>query len=184
MVNLKIKNNYMKSVLLISLMGLFNNCEKIYSDDKLSLSKKEYNGHQLKIDGYYYNVNKFSNKASVYVFFKNGVLLNAGAGYDLTVPNNIELALSSPDLINKLKQDKTCWGLFRIDSNIIEFERWYHSGGSQKKVFVNSGIIINDTTFHITSSRRSDGSDKKFEDEIYKFRKYSPKPDSTNSYTP
>ncbi len=181
MVNLKFKNNFIKNILLISLLCLFNNCEKIFPDDNLSLTKTDYKGNQLKINGYYYTI-YLNNKASVYVFFNNGVLLNAGDGYDLTVPNDIEDVLSSTDKINKLKQNKTCWGLFKVDSNFIEFERWYHSSGSQKIVYLKSGKIINDTSFQITSSKRTDGSDKRSENKIYYFKKYEPKPDSTNSF--
>ena len=163
-------------------MSLFNNCEKIYPDDKLSLTKTEYTGQQLKIDGYYYTINKFSNKASVYVFFNNGVLLNVGGGFDLTKSNDIENALSSFAFISKLKQDKTAWGLFIVKSDIIEFEHWYHSGGSQKIVYLKSGIIINDTSFQITSSKRTDGSELRAKNEIYYFKEFSPKPDSTNAF--
>ncbi len=174
----------MKFFLLISLMCLFNNCEKIYPDDKLSLTKTEYTGQQLKIDGYYYTINKFSNKASVYVFFNNGVLLNAGDGYDLTVPNYIENSLSSTSFINKLKGIKFSWGLFNVEGNNISLERWYSSTGGPLKTYIDFGTIINDSTFQITNSMRSDGTEKRSENIIFKFKKFSPKPDSTNSFTP
>lgn len=164
-------------------MGLFNNCSKIYSDDKLTLAKRPYIGNQLKIDGYYYTIYQI-NKASVYVFFNNGVLLNAGDGYDLTVPNYIENSLSSTSFINKLKGIKFSWGLFNVEGNNISLERWYSSTGGPLKTYIDFGTIINDSTFQITNSMRSDGTEKRSENIIFKFKKFSPKPDSTNSFTP
>jgi hypothetical protein len=76
---------------------------------------------------------------------------------------------------------KDCWGVFNIKDNIIKFERWYPGQGA-KKAYVREGIILNDTTFHITKSYRSNGSELKDADEVYHFRKFSPKPDSTNVF--
>jgi hypothetical protein len=71
--------------------------------------------------------------------------------------------------------------VFIIEDNVIKFERWYPSERPYN-AFVREGVILKDTTFHITKSYRSNGTEKREKDEIYHFRKFSPKPDSTNVY--
>lgn len=74
------------------------------------------------------------------------------------------------------------WGLFVIDNQTIKFERYYPSDDITRWTYIREGIILNDTTFLITTSYRSDGSDFSIKNEIYHFRQFSPKPDSTNNF--
>ena len=62
------------------------------------------------------------------------------------------------------------------------FEKWYPNSPGQPKVYIREGKILNDTTFHITASYRPDGSERREKDEIYHFKQFSPKPDSTNNF--
>ena len=74
--------------------------------------------------------------------------------------------------------------MFLIEDNNIKFDRWYPSERPYQ-AFVREGVILNDTTFHITKSYRSNGNtEARVRDEIYHFRKFSPKPDSTNRFIP
>jgi len=45
---------------------------------------------------------------------------------------------------------------------------------------VREGIILNDTTFQIT--KYTSGSNVSERNEVYHFREFHPKPDSTNKY--
>jgi hypothetical protein len=59
------------------------------------------------------------------------------------------------------------------------------SSGGQRLVYTNIGVILNDTTFQLTESYRLKKGEKteyQILDEIYHFRQYSPKPDSTNDF--
>ena len=49
--------------------------------------------------------------------------------------------------------------------------------------YLKTGDIINDTTFVITEVERSkDGSERRTINEMYHYKHYSPKPDSTNNF--
>ena len=59
---------------------------------------------------------------------------------------------------------------------------WYSPSGGGTPAYVREGKILNDTTFHITTSYRSNGSERHEKDEVYHFRQFYPKPDSTNNF--
>lgn len=173
----------MKLVLIPMLMLLNSNCENLSfkKDDELSLKRENYTGNQLQIDGYYYiiNYNDPEKTMEVFVFFQNGVLSYLGGGFSSTT--SIENSILSDVFMRKIYINKDCWGIFEVNEKVIKFERWY-AGQGAKPAFVNEGVILNDTTFHITKSYRSNGDDLRERDELYHFRKFSPKPDSTNVF--
>lgn len=163
--------------MLLMLLG----CMKSGADDVLSLPQTPYMGNQLRIDGYYHSVYYAPDGDRLfrgYALYRNGIILYLGGGYSSTQ----ELAESIiKDYINNsdYKKVKYNWGVFLLDTNKIAFERWYPSERPHH-AFVREGVILNDTTFHITKSYR--GSEAWVEDEIYHFRPFSPKPDSSNAY--
>ena len=80
-------------------------------------------------------------------------------------------------------QKKHDWGTFQINKDSIVFERWYPAEVS--KSYYRSGKILNDTTFVITESYRLRNGKKKEwreKNEVYHFKAFSPKPDSTNRF--
>jgi hypothetical protein len=114
------------------------------------------------------------------VFNNNGVILAAG-GLELSETEMDKYLTKEFVNSDSYKKYKSNWGVFEIDGMLIKFERWYPSDPPLKS-YINSGLILNDTTFQITKSMRSDGSEVKEINEIYHFRSFSPKPDSTNSF--
>lgn len=165
----------MKMKTLIMLTMVFNllNCEK-EKDDKLNLVQQDFNGDQLRIDGFYYTEKESYDGIiySRYALYKNGIIRYLGAPLDI-------------DKIFNSGNYKTDWGIFNIENNNIQFERWYPSSGGPLETYVRAGIILNDTTFHITESYRLLNGEKtqyRLKDEIYHFKQFSPKPDSTNQF--
>jgi hypothetical protein len=79
------------------------------------------------------------------------------------------------------------YGRFLIENDNIKFERWY-PGSPPLPAYIRSGTILNDTTFVITEIyRMKNGNKTEVEtgrNEIYHFKQFSPKPDSTNRYVP
>ena len=171
----------MKLLILIILQMLFTQCcSFLCDDDELSLPLIPYTGNELRIDGYYYQIGDDGKGFyDVYFFYKNGIILNLGGGQN----SLYEL----DEYVERCKQNKYVysskigWGIFVIEGNNIKFERWYPKE-KPYYAYVREGIILNDTTFHITKSYRSNGTNYSPEDEIYYFRKFSPKPDSTNNF--
>jgi len=170
----------MKNLILSILVMLFTQCIN-GDDDLLSLSLAPYNGYQIRIDGYYYQVG-YDGKTinSVYFFYRNGIFMSTG-GAEPSLEKMDEYITRHFIKDNSYKKDKLSWGVFSIENNIIKFERWYPSERPYKS-FVREGIILNDTTFHITKSYRSNGSELRGKDEMYYFRDFSTKPDSTNVF--
>jgi len=164
---------------------LFVQCEGLFKDDDLlSLPLTPYTGNQLRIDGYYYQIADgvdFNEGTifSCYFFYENGIIIGMG-GAENSLEEMDEYIIRVMGSQN-YKNIKFLCRVFVIEGNIIKFEGWYPSA-KPHKAYVREGTILNDTTFHITKSYRSNGSELREKDEIYYFREFSPKPDSTNVY--
>lgn len=159
-------------------------CDKLLSDDLLTIEKKEYNGTQLRIDGYYYHVSSIDGRIiSIVFFYNNGVIffMNGDGSkiQDLYYWDNRAL---SNEWINLMKKEKICWGIYHIENENIVIQRWGGSIGGVHPVMTSYGNIINDTTYKITKTTDSQTNDVWNGEIIYNFRAFSPKPDSTNVY--
>ena len=174
---------------MISLFSLFG-CSKVEdiqkNDDILSISKTSYTGSQLRVDGYYYTlINGEIN--TIHVLYNNGILQHFGVsecGMDFS---KAELYFTKVNVKDVIKKNKYFWGVFLIDNNDIKLEEWQSSTGGSMPAYVSAGEILNDTTFNLTEMyRMKNGQKTEFAsiNEVYHFKQYSPKPDSTNSYIP
>jgi len=165
------------------LPALFS-CEKpnIFFSDKLSLERQDYTGNQLRIDGYYYNLydTLSADIKYSYFFYRNGVVLSGSAGSNF---EELEETFNSEGFTNNIKKNRSGWGLFKIYESEITIEEWvpmeppYHA-------YTRSGEIIDDTTFVITKSWRNKRKKETLKtiNEVYHFKQFSPKPDSTNTF--
>ena len=69
-------------------------------------------------------------------------------------------------------------GIYYIEENSIKLQHYIGTEGGPQLI-ESSGEILNDTTFLITSTKYfNENTD--YEDRLYKFKKFSIKPDSTN----
>lgn len=177
----------MRTLSLLILLNLMNSsCSKQFfpDDDVLSNSRKDYTGDNLKTEGYFYRINHEGKIFDGYFFYRNGIILSLGGlsysqiGFDMY----IETEVLNGDMSSRIK---SAWGVFNIEDDNLLFERWHP--GRPFKTYCRIGKILNDTTFHITESYRMQNGQKteiRERDEIYHFRQFSPKPDSTNSFVP
>lgn len=172
------------SYILLFLLSF--SCQKLITYKGFVLTQTSYIGNELRIDGYYYYIEQQANGnnkiRNISCFYKNGILLNMGGGASSLEEADEYIRRhyveSHPNLIYEYLK----WGLFVIDNETIKFERYYPSDDITKWTYISEGVILNDTTFHITISYRSNGSDRYEKDEIYHFREFYPKPDSTNNF--
>ena len=156
-------------------------CNELFPDDKLSIKPISYEGNELKINGYYYQhhyLGKPGEDLSVHVLFRNGIVRYIGGGYKNF--NEIEVKISDPNLYD----GKTAWGIFVINRDVITFEQWHSGMGGGLPVFFREGKILNDTTFHFTAAYRLDGTHRNEVEELYHFRQFSIRPDSTSRFIP
>jgi hypothetical protein len=174
-------------ILFVSFLLIFvQSCSKIFKckDDELTIPRTENNTNKLKLDGYYYNIYSFdTSSAEVYLLYQNGIFFNA-VSKDLADIKNNTIDLYLPDLAY---QYKGFWGTYKIDSNNIEIEYWLPQANHCVKLSYNKGEILNDTTFKITYVRTSYRGEVGYEknvNDIFYFKQYSPKPDSTISFIP
>lgn len=169
-------------LIMLGIMIYSNSCNKdILSDDKLTLDKIPFTGNQLRIDGYYFQ--KMDNSIfTIYFFYNDGTVLYGGGSFPISEIEDYEVEFTSEEWITSAKESKIRWGLFQIEGNRISFERWYPSSGGPLPAYIRTGEILNDTTFLINKSIRSDGSNEKELNETYHFKQFSPKPDSTNGF--
>ena len=177
----------MKTNIIIGLltMTLFSSCYKSIfggKDDILSLPKQPYTGNELRTDGYYYMT--FKDGIFVRFLYRNGIMLDSGGLKKTDIPYYEERIING-EFYDHVKNVKFGWGVFVIQGNNIKYERWYPSAPPYK-VYVREGAIINDTTFIITKLYRMVNGEITEEsdlNEIYHFKAFSPKPDSTNNFT-
>ena len=173
----------MKYFLLITMLFVMQNCLKhnYANDDKLSIQRTDYLGDELRIDGYYYLLYGDGYYTAAF-FYRNGILFQGAAGSIDDIEEHENYYLNGYYNNNNVKYR---WGVFKIEENLIKFERWYPSSGGPIHAYVRSGVILNDTTFHITEVYRMQNGEKtdlSTTDEIYHFKQFSPKPDSTNVF--
>lgn len=71
------------TISIIIAFGLFlffqSSCEKwFWQPDKLHLEKCSYNGSELRIDGYYYDLYSKEKYMSVFFLYQNGIVRDGG----------------------------------------------------------------------------------------------------------
>jgi len=153
-------------------------CNVIYPDEELTIKRQNYKGNELRTDGYYHLFNETNNITVVYYFYRNGIILLGGSfgGNNL---NEIEKQLVNPKV-----KTKTNWGVFFIENNTIQYEKWIGSSSSTPKayLFSSKGYILNDTTIHLIEKYYSERKETLAINEIWRFKQFDYKPDSTNVY--
>ncbi len=174
-------------VLILGFLTLLVSCRvTLLKDDELTLEREDYEGSELKLDGYYYEdivIGSGEKGKEVYFLYRNGILLY---GTVLIGEDDVLLEMyRSGEYARDAQQSITNWGVFQIDTNIIKFDRWYPSSGGGAPTAIKEGKILNDTTFHITEEykiKKGKKVDVVEVNSIYHFKAFSPKPDSTNTF--
>lgn len=176
-------NLVMNLILITILVSLFSCCKSLIPpDDELTLTRQDYNGSELRIDGFFHHLNYTKDEGyyDIYFLYSNGVILYIGTISQSKV-KNIDKYISSTE--QNYKTGKTGLGIFIIQDSLIKFERWHPTSAFEPTpTYIREGKILNDTTFHITKIYRSKGTELIEVDEVYHFKQFSPKPDSTNIF--
>jgi hypothetical protein len=157
-------------------------CSTLFPDEKLTLVKTFYTGNELRMDGYYYEMH--NDLTTVYFLYRDGIILYAYSHRNKSL-DEIEAEMLNNDMYNgnrNKKGDKARWGVFLIDGNNIQFERWDASTGGGLPAIKCSGYIENDTTFRIIRTYSSETKKEYSVDWVYHFKQFANKPDSTNVY--
>lgn len=165
--------------MLISGLGIvLHCCGAFVSDEKLSLQRADYQGEELRLDGYYY-YNTKNNNTVVYFLYKNGVALCASS-YSSQNLDTVEKEMVG--IYSEIRKRKAGWGVFLVSENKIELEIWNASTGGGLPTIKHIGFIENDTTFRITETYCSDIKRSDYKEIVFRFKQFDNKPDSTNVY--
>lgn len=172
--------------LLLILSTLFYGCDTSFlenlfgKNEELSFVRNDYNGNELRTDGYYYHKDVGIENTRLYILFlyKNGYLLYGN------YPKLDELEARENEYKNgqyykNVKKYQNYWGLFSIDSTTIQYELLYYG---PFRAYVDSGKIINDSTFVILKRKSSYNNDEKVLQDTFHLKQLSPKPDSINVF--
>jgi hypothetical protein len=165
----------MKKIILIPITLLFLTvaCRK-----KLC-KKSDYNGTELKTNGYYYKLEGGFVRER-YFFYKNGSALYPTPKSQYTIIESDDQL--KRDLGQKYKS-MFDWAVFKIDGSSIEIERILLEESIPRNRFY--GTILNDTTFVLTETyliKRGKKKSKFDLNDTFHFREFYPKLDSTTKF--
>ena len=153
----------------------------VFHEDLLRNTREDYLNDNIRIDGFYYAYSDEGQiRNNIFFLYRNGVYFSVvGDGQERTKPEEVKTLLTE-ERLKRLAQYKDLWGIFLIKGNDILLESWSITHGNHYSV-IESGYILNDTTFTIT--KRDDNlSGISNSNYTYYFYPYSPKPDSTNVF--
>jgi hypothetical protein len=169
---LKIKNmkTHVFVICLLSVLA-FSSCE----DEELTFKRTDYTGNEIRTDGYYYRVMSPDSTLATYIFYyRNGVKLSFVASLNLSSLDQIED-------IELIRQEKTMWSVFSVNDSVITTQGWGQPWGHKRPLITSYSKILNDTTIQGIKSINSRTGEWE-SNLIVRFRKFSPKPDSTNVF--
>lgn len=173
----------MKKLCLILLLAVsMVGCTKWLEDERLTLPKQPYAGSELRTDGYYYHDG--GGIIIVEFLYEDGTMIRAGSIPVQEIQQREEM-FQNGEFYEHIKNNKTCWCVYRIEDDNIMTNYWVPPRPYQ--CFFEEGTILNDTTFVIQNYFRMENGEKTEETETnrtYHFRQFSPKPDSTNIFIP
>ena len=178
----------MKNLIIISFIFL----KACVAFEPLTFKKQEFLGKNLKINGYFYNINN-KNEYNAFFIYKNGVYHGGKwrkkIDFNVNNLNLLDMDIKSIYEIEEKYPTYYNWGVFNVNYTNIEIERWVtSSGGGAYPTQILKGEIKNDSTIHfhtLIGAHPVNANSKKKTvniDETYHFRQFSPKPDSTNKF--
>jgi hypothetical protein len=152
------------------------------SSSKFTIDKIPINEKKIRTDGLYYSIDNTTNKVEFCFLYENGIFFSEGSYYE-----NIDIGLLKlkkeiyeKTLLKYYANAKPFWGLYRLigDSIVLEKPEPTHGYPTLR----HTGRVLNDTTFYINTAKEDYQKPKIFENSIYHFKKFEPKPDSTNKF--
>jgi len=172
-------------LLLLTALTACSSCKDlgICKDESLTLNKVEFTGNQLRTDGFYYGRPTTDYKGLVsyelFVFYQNGILMRPGSEEFEKMEEYVSRIARS----ELQKKTKFNWGLYNIDNKIIKLEHWRFAQCGYPTILW-TGEILNDTTFVLKKReiRNNNGVTETDINEVFHFRHFDIKPDSTNNF--
>lgn len=142
------------------------------------LTKQKLEDRKFKTNGYY--IGEENGIYNILIFYQDGIVRNIGSKKtddSSEISNYIlkEYVNSKPKIDSRVG-----WGTFSIYKKSIEYDMYYPRADAP--VYTKRGLILNDSTFVIKTISEFDRKKTQPQNVMYYFRKFSPKPDSTNKF--
>lgn len=180
----KIKNIVISTSIIFSLT-LIQSCElftsSVCKDDELTIQRNDNFSNKLRLNGYYYGEDigsKDTNWVTIFVINQNGTLQDMNSfKKDGAEKGNIifdSIFLSRP-------ATKPFWGVYNLEGDDFKAQIWNPST-TCFPISIYEGKILNDSTFTINVIKELNGKISRQGEAVYKFKSYSPKPDSVVSF--
>lgn len=169
---------------------MFNFCKKDRFVDDLHLEQRRYTGNELQIDGYYFKTYNEGKSTIVYFLYENGIIQGGTSYGGANWEEKLQADIVSGEYHQSSLTRRHRWGLFQIQDSSILFEKWHPGTPGPEVPFASSGVILNDSTFWMKqrfkfeNGKRTEVRDITEINDIYHFRQFSPKPDSSNPFIP
>jgi hypothetical protein len=166
----------MKKYSLFFIIAIALSCNKICPTDELQASRQDYVGNFIRLDGIYYGKGRPYGNDNQFFLYRNGIRREGCSDpSEKAIPKKFACS-NWADMVKAGKRDRSQWGIYWVRNDTIFVERWQSVSDCGHDVFTYTGKILNDTTLLIPQNRQ----DLLFD--TFRFAKFSPKPDSTNSF--
>jgi len=148
----------------------------------LKMNRIPYEGNELRTDGYYYSEAFSENDIKILVLYRNGVCLfevTDFKGQDTLgyIENNF---LLNPRIAHYWTRPSDI-GVFQINNKSLTIEVW-DPGYDNIGTYTYNSEILNDTTFRVTKQTNNQSGNSYPYIRTFRFKQFSPKPDSTNRF--
>lgn len=124
------------------------------------------------MDGYFYT--KYESGYIALFFYENGIMYTTNTIEAVGDLENLDDHMRSKHSGANAVQLRWFWGIYRTDGDTIKVNHWLSGTGSFYPAKISEGEIINPSTIRIPWV-----NDQLNE---FEFRRFSPKPDSTNAF--
>ncbi|MEJ1242218.1 hypothetical protein WBG78_28980 [Chryseolinea sp. T2] len=165
---------------LVLLTFIFCACT---SFEHLTLERSNLAPGTLRLNGYYYE--RSNGRFNAFFLSSNGVFRGFSSGVDTLDMKGLDKQVGGA--FPKEFDVRYAWGVFQVNGNEIEIERWLPGTGLLYTTQLLKGRVLNDSTIHIFLRIGDDSSinnKPQYEvNEIYRFRSLSLKPDSVSIFT-
>ncbi|MGB3548963.1 MAG: hypothetical protein WBA17_18460 [Saprospiraceae bacterium] len=157
------------------LITLFAVCSLVLhcrSAEELSLLREDNSQSAINMDGYFYT--KYEYGYIALFFYENGVVYTTNTIEGISDLEYLDDHIRRKHSEAKAIQLRWFWGIYRTEGDIIKLNYWLSGTGSVYPAEISEGKIVNPSTIRIPW----------INDQLneFKFRQFSPKPDSTNAF--
>ena len=169
-----------RSLLMALVVLCFLACKK----NKFTFSPQAQDNPPLLLSGYYDHTYKLSNDSlqhEIIFLYANGVILFAGSSHSGL--SERENDFKNGKYYDAIKNEKNSWGPFKINEGTLEFQRWFPAENAPVHFYTCK--ILNNQSFEVYQTGymvRGKKKQKQNISEVYTFKAFGPKPDSTNKY--